>query len=100
MVQAQIYLAMETYTQGSTCMGSQMGKANINGAMVVYTLESSRTASSMEKASGERDITQTAINMKASTIWTRSMAMEYFNGKVAIYIKATTRTMIEMAMVK
>jgi hypothetical protein len=43
----------------------------------------------MERESGKRTTIIIATNMRESTKWIKNTEMEYLNGKVAIYIKAT-----------
>jgi hypothetical protein len=98
MVQAQTCLAMAIHLQANTDMGSLRVMVSIDGKMVVSILESFKMDLNMGRASGERMKASTAISLRETTLMTRNMDLEHFNGKVGTYTKETIRKMKEMAM--
>ena len=81
-------------------MENQMEKASTPGETVRYTQVSSRMDLSMEKASGGVEKVLNVTNTKEITGMTKSMGLEYFNGRVATATKESTETMRGTALEK
>ena len=75
-----------------------MASVSISGVIEVFTLETLRMGLSMARASGGNPITPIVINMMENITWTRSMATEYFPGRVGTCTRGITRMMKGMVL--
>ena len=98
MVTVLIFLETVILSKVSINMANLMALANTNGETAHSTLVISDRGSSTEKESGVNLINLNQILTRVSTIWTRSMVMEYLLGNQEICIKEITRMTREMDM--
>ena len=89
MAMALTFSEMEIPIKASTTKASLRDSDSTNGKTGAFTSATSRTGSNKGRESGEKTIYQLATSMRASTSWTRSMAMGSSPGRAAICIRAT-----------
>ena len=80
-------------TQGNIRMESQTEKDNTHGETVKFMLESLGMVSNMVKENGDLEKDLNVINMRETTLVTKSMALVFSNGQVETAIRANTKMM-------
>ena len=80
-------------TQGNIRMESQTEKDNTLGETVKFMLESLEMVSNMVKENGDLVKDLNVINMRGTTLVTKSMALVFSNGQVETAIRANTKMM-------